>query len=307
MRLIARSTIAAAWLAVLILGAPCAVFGQGGFRQDFEGPNVSWKLTDADVSYKVTQHHRGEGEGHRQTRCEILQTTAANGTFIHAMHPLPEGRVIDDLRIALWLRSDRPAIQLLARVVLPHVPHPRDGHPVTAYLRGPSYSNVGGWQQLRFDSLTTRFSRQVRALRLEYGSNIDVREAYIDQLVLNVYGGPGTTTLWIDDLEMTGVFPRERRTANVNAMAQQAAGWQGDPGRTRPPVEFDGTALVIDNRAVFPRMIRHNGEPLQWLRRLGFNMVLTTRPPTVELLDEARRCGMWLVSPPPWQPKDESP
>jgi len=307
MRLVARSTIVAAFLAVSILAAPCAVFGQGVFREDFEGPNVSWKLIDADVTYNVAQHRRTKGEGRRQSGGEVIQTSAGNGTFIHAMLAVPEGRIIDDLRVSLWIRSDRPAIQLLARVVLPHVPHPQDGQPVTAYLPGPSYSNAGGWQQLRFESFTAQFAQQVRALRLEYGSDIDVREAYIDQLVLNVYSEPGTTTVWVDDLEMAGVFPRERRGANVNTVAHQTPGWEGEQGRPRPPVEFDGAALVIDSRAVFPRMIRHQGEPLAWLRQLGFNMVLTTRPPTVELLDEARRCGMWLVSPPPWQPVDESP
>lgn len=295
----------AALVAAVALVAPSVSFGQGGFREDFEGPNVSWKLIDADTRYNLAQHRRTKGEGHRQSGCEVLQLSAANGTFIYAMHPVPEGRIIEDLQIGLWLRADRPSVQLLARVVFPHALHPRDGQPVTAYLRGPSYSNVGGWQQLRFDGLTTLFARQVRALRLEHGSNIDVREAYVDQLLVNVYGGPGTTTVWFDDLELSGVFPREQRPIAAVGQPAVASSWQGQQGRPRPNVEFDGAALMIDNRAVLPRMIRHNGEPLAWLSRLGFNIALTTRPPTVELLDEARQAGMWLISPPPWQPVEE--
>lgn len=304
MALATRSIIVATLFAAMILALPAAAVAQGGFREDFEGPEVTWKLIDADTDYNLGQHRRREGEGHRQSGCELVQTTAANGTFIYAMHQVPESRIIDELRIGLWLRSDRPAIQLMARVVLPNASHPRDGQPISTYLRGPSYSNVGGWQQLRFESITSLFAHQVRALRLEHGPNIDVRDAYIDQLVVNVYGGPGSTSVWFDDLEMAGVFPRERRVTQT--VANPTTSWQGEPGRQRPNVEFDGAALMIDNRAVFPRMIRHNGEPLEWLRRLGFNMALTTRPPTVELLDEARRTGMWLVSPPPWRPVDES-
>ena len=56
-------------------------------------------------------------------------------------------------------------------------------------------------------STTSRplLERQVRVLRLQFGAGVDSREAYVDQVWLNAYGGPGTTNLWIDDLELTSV------------------------------------------------------------------------------------------------------
>ena len=36
------------------------------------------------------------------------------------------------------------------------------------------------------------------------GPSVDGREAYVERVVLNVYGGPGVTNVWIDDLEVAG-------------------------------------------------------------------------------------------------------
>jgi hypothetical protein len=46
-------------------------------------------------------------------------------------------------------------------------------------------------------------------------------------------------------------------------------------------------------------MIQYQGEPLEWLKQLGFNTVRLSRPPSERLLAEAQRQGLWLVCPPP--------
>jgi hypothetical protein len=53
-------------------------------------------------------------------------------------------------------------------------------------------------------NLPERLTRQVRVLRSEVGPRVDGREAYVDALVLNVYGGPGVTNVWIDELSVAG-------------------------------------------------------------------------------------------------------
>ena len=47
-------------------------------------------------------------------------------------------------------------------------------------------------------------SRQIRVLRSKIGPQVEANEAYIDQLILNVYTGKGTGTGWIDDLTVDG-------------------------------------------------------------------------------------------------------
>ena len=39
---------------------------------------------------------------------------------------------------------------------------------------------------------------------MQLGPQVDDREAYLDAVLLNVYGGPGTTNVWIDDLDVAG-------------------------------------------------------------------------------------------------------
>ncbi len=104
----------------------------------------------------------------------------------------------------MWVKADRAGLQILVRAVLPRSQDPRKGGPLTTLLAGSGYTQVGSWQQLQIDNLPQRIERQLRVLRTQFGPSVDAREAYIDQVVLNAYGGPGTTNVWIDDLELTG-------------------------------------------------------------------------------------------------------
>ena len=66
------------------------------------------------------------------------------------------------------------------------------------------YSSPGHWQQLRIENIPRLLTRQLRVMRSQLGTDIDGREAYIQRVLLNVYGGPGETNVWIDDLEIAG-------------------------------------------------------------------------------------------------------
>jgi hypothetical protein len=204
--------------------------------------------------------------------------------------------------------------------------------------------------------------RQVRMLRTEFGSQIDDREAYVDAVVLNVYGGQGVTNVWIDDLEVAGHattlalasytqeiqgpalgmpsgnasapnpsptvsptpnssdrmvpvrLPSSQTAPSASEIApmvpvQQPIG--SNMSKTLVPftsplnasphraVKLNNSVLLVNNRPMFPRAIEHRGEPLSFLKRLGFNTVWLQRLPAPELLEEADRLGLWLVCPPP--------
>ena len=142
-------------------------------------------------------------------------------------------------------------------------------------------------------------------LRAEYGPQVDPREAFVDSVLINAYGGPGVTNAWIDDLEVAGVV-----VANVTAADESAASavpgteperlpslWPG--GHGVPRVELKDSLLLVDGKPFFPRIIEHRGEPLERLQALGFNVVRVPQTPAPEFLQEAARLGMWLVAPPP--------
>ena len=241
-----------------------------------------------------------------------MRITGDNGSYVYLSHEIGDARIISELTASVWLKADRPGLQILLRVVLPHSTDPATGRPLTTLLRGSGYTQAGNWQQLRIDNLPRLLERQVRVLRAQHGPQIDEHEAYVDRVLLNVYGGPGTTNVSIDDLEVTGIVGRSAseplatgagRTRPGDAAAErlpstQAAALSSAPVATAA-ARISGTGLLVGDKPFFPRLVEYRGEPLQHLKTLGFNGVRLTAAPSAELLREAASAGMWLVAPPP--------
>lgn len=276
--------------------APAVALAQGELRDDFEGPDTAWRVVGADVSYKVDVHARVTGGGHSGAGCEQMRIIAGHGTYLLLGYELGRAPIIDELAAKLWVRCDRPGLQLMVRVVLPRTADRATGKPITTMLRGSSYTQVGAWQQLKVDGLPQLLERQARALRTEHGSQVDTGEAFVDRLIVNAFGGKGITQLALDDLEVTGCVLPEMRDANVLPAAYNAT--QSDR------IKMTGSLLLVDGRPFFPRSIEHRGEPLAYLKQLGFNVIQLSDPPSREMLDEAARQGMWLMCPPPLPPTE---
>ena len=189
-----------------LASVPLAARGQGVLRDDFEGPEPVLRPAGGDGRHRVDVHERVETGPHSGRRCEHLQITGGGSTAIYYSYPIRPARVIGELALGLWVRADRPGPQLVARVVLPRSPHPTTGQPLTTLLRGTDYRQVGNWQLLRVDNLPRALELQVRVLRSQFGPQVDAREAYVDMVLVNVYGGAGTTNVWFDDLEITGAI-----------------------------------------------------------------------------------------------------
>ena len=203
--------------------------------------------------------------------CERLAVRGNNGTYVYVAHELSAARVIGELVPSVWVKADRPGLQLLVRVTLPRTADPRTGKPLTTLLRGTAYSQVGVWQQLRLDDLTGAIERQVRVLRAQFGRDVDAREAFVDRVLLNVYGGPGVTNVLVDDLEVAGVVapqatvsavstsPQDRVRAGADVMQRDLPPlWAGGAGV--PKVERSGSLLLVDGTPFFPRAIEYRGE-----------------------------------------------
>lgn len=271
--------------------------GQAPLDDDFEGPKTTWQFTDADAPYQVEGHQRTAQNAHRGTGCELVQFSAGNGRFVHLSLDIPPAHVIAEFRPALWVRANRPGIELRARVVFPRAADDK-GQPLTRLVRGTTYRKQGSWEALHVDDIPKLVEAVVRPMRAQYGSHIDVREAYVDRLLLNVYCGPGRTQVALDDLELPHLVP-------VEGQGNNPAGQRAAAIPTRRRVELVGSILIVDDHPFFPRIIEHQGESLNFLKQLGFNAVSVPTAPTDALLEEARRSGMWLVCRPPVLPKQE--
>jgi len=300
--------------AILLLGLVHSAAAQGVWREEFESAETSWREAGGDVRYKLDSHARVAEGAHSGRWCERIRVTGDNGSTIYLSHEVGPARVIDELAPSVWVKSDHPGLQVLARISLPRSRDPKTGQPLTALISGSGYTQVGSWQQLSVENLARQIDRQVRVLRTQFGPSVDGREAYVDRVVLNIYGGRGTTTVWIDDLELAGVVaapvsaersperPAEVKSPGVNPQRPPIA-WQPPtallPSVSFPEVKLSGSLLLVGGKPFFPRMIQHRGEPLELLKRLGFNAVRLSGPATDELLAAAARLGIWLVAGPP--------
>ena len=182
---------------------------------------------------------------------------------------------------------------------------------MTALLPGTSYRDVdvGVWRQLPVEDTLRQLDRQVWMLRRQHGSQVDAREAYIDMLVLNAYGGAGPVQLWVDDLELAG-FASTGTDVRLAAFEAEVDGPTPvsleslpavTPGTTAPvsAVRLEGTVLTAGDHPFFARVIEHRGESLETLVQLGFNTIRLAAPPTPAEVAEAKRLGVWLIVPPP--------
>jgi hypothetical protein len=284
---------------VILAAVPSAAPAQ--LRDSFEVPaERTWQISkEADCGVRVLAHDRPYRDSHSGQACEHFRLTVGNGTFLPIVHPIGRAPLIQEFRPTLYVKADRPSVQLMARVVFPRNIDHGSGRAITSLLRGDMYTDVGQWQQLAIRDVARLLEQETRHLRTQFGSEIDSREAYVDYLVLNAYTSPGTVELWIDDLEIDGYINLDNSTGPQIQRDTAAALGASQPAA---PVaaSVQGSLLMVRSRPFVPRAIQHRGEPLEWLSQLGFNTIKLSASPSPGELKEARRLNLCLIAPPPY-------
>src|SRR6185503_300978 len=99
----------------------------------------------------------------------------------------------------------------------------------------------------------------------------------IDRLVLNLYTGPGTADVWIDDIDIGPVKPLDVAGGGVpgTPVKQRPAGDPGSGPRGRL-AEVKLGQLRVDSKPFFFRAVRYTGVPLYVLRQAGFDALYVT-------------------------------
>jgi hypothetical protein len=282
---------------------PCAA--QQIYRNAFESNHTSWFKGDADVEYVEAAHQMVEqGRPASGPRAEYLKVIARQGSHIYYQLPTKRAPISDELSISLWVKANRPGVQLLARVVLPKErdPYSLDDR-LTTLLHGDSYRLAGRWQQLRLGQAVVLTQKQQQMMQAQLHRPINFKDAYVDRLILNVYGGPGENEVWIQDLEMGPV---------LNDPVPAAAGSAGKtPGQTtalpRPSataavVEFSNSRLLVNGKRFFFRGIRLTEtrpevlpKVLTGLRYAGFNTLWLDAASPPAVVHQAAELGFRLV------------
>lgn len=290
-------TAAAVVTALTVLGLAA---GQQMRREGFEGRDPLWVKGPADAAYREIAHEMTEDVYHKGQRSETIRLAAERGSFIHYVYDVGRAPVSEDLSAGLWLRGNRMGVQLLARVVLPHERNPANlEEPLTALVGGDIYQNASRWQPLQVRRPVKLLHEQQALLRAELKREINIDDAYVDRLVLNLYVGPGETEVWIDDLEVGPVLD----PAPAPAAAAAPGGAGPHPGtlasRTTPRrpavIELDRDQLRVGGKSFLFRLIRHTDTPLDVLRSAGFNAIWLDDQTPPEVVRQAADQGFWIV------------
>src|SRR5262249_39908935 len=140
--------------------------------------------------------------------------------------------VSDELSISVWVKANRPGVQLLARVVLPHERNPqRIDEPLTTVIRGDLYQLTGRPQRLELRRPVKLLKDQQQLLRAALNRDGAIEDASGDRLLLTLYPGRGQTEVWIDDLEVGPVLDKPAATATAPAGPGAGAGAATPTGR----------------------------------------------------------------------------
>jgi hypothetical protein len=269
-------------------------------RNGFEGRDPAWVKGASDGSFQEIAHRITDTGPHTGQACEYIELHAEAGSYIHYVYHVSRAPVTEELSARLWVRANRPGVQLMARVVLPHEPNPTNlDDRLTVMIRGDQYQYVGRWEPLELRQPVKLAQEQQQLMRLDLKRDVDFTDAYVDQLVLNVYSGPGQTQVWLDDLQV-GPVSDSRPPAQLTSRPLRDSR-PGQPALPlRPParsalVEYRDGLLLVNGRRFFFRGIRHSDTPLEALQLAGFNTIWFDYQTPPALVEEAVGRGFWVV------------
>ena len=203
----------------------------------FEGDQVAWREETSDAPVNVRAHERTAAEALEGQRSERIEFIAGVGSGVYYSYPMPRVPLSDSLRATLHVRTERPGVQLLGRVVLPNDLDPETGQPFFVNVLGTTSDEASGrWAQLDLVDLPRAVERQLRILRIKSKRPIRIEGAYLDRLVLNLYTGSGQTEVLIDGLRVGPVPP------GILAKMEDER-----PGPFAPPVAPEGGDEAADD------------------------------------------------------------
>jgi hypothetical protein len=313
-RVVPLAVMAGVWLANSASAAEPACV------QKFDGPDTHWRLLDTAVAAQLVIQEYVPGGDRNGSGVERIVVAAGAGQSALVFCPTAPAAVIEELEARIWVKADRPAIQLAARVAMPRT-RGADGMPASTIVRGEKYDRPGRWQQLALRNAPKLLAEQVRIMRSTSKIPIDPREAFVNAAVLVIPGDPQGVEVFTDELIVDGIlrtennsvqlasFPQNRFTAPQRAAAQPGGSLVdarllpelpiSTPLAKPSPARLQGTTLLVDDKPFLPRVIRWRGEPLQFLAERGFNVVRLDQPPTAEQIAAATRHNLWFICAPP--------
>ncbi|MBI1325353.1 hypothetical protein GC170_19485 [bacterium] len=269
------------------------------WQDSFEDERPKWVREEVDAPVDWLAHDRSDLAARDGVRSERFVFRAGPGGGVYVSYSVPKIVVEKATKITLNLRSNLGGMRVLARVVLPEDKDPDTGRPSFVVVAGRSYENVGVWQRLSIDELATEVESQARLLRIRSQRKVPTKGAYLERIVLNLYGGPNETTVYVDDLRITPVDPSVLATRIAQQTATNEDAAMQDPAEPKLGVHrvaIQGGQLRRDGLGWFFSLVDAPGADWDQLLRMGFDVLSIDSGETGDAVADATRMG-FLLSP----------
>ncbi|HEV3143755.1 MAG TPA: hypothetical protein VGZ47_07730 [Gemmataceae bacterium] len=292
------------WSGILALVLHSAIWSgalaQQIHRNELGGAQAFFLRGPANSRYQETTHQVSTEYAHIGSSSEFLALEVEACTqatpFIYYLYPTPRAPVSEDLQASIWVKAKKPGIQLCARIVLPRVRSPEPGkedQALTAIVEGEVYNNTDSWQRLELAHVPRLLREKQQLLRAKLGRDVDLADAYVDQLMVNLYAGPGSLQVWLNQVDVGPVL-EDRPVTPFRASPQNL---QAGPSRSGL-IELQRDQLMVSGKRFFFRAIRYTDTPLETWKRCGFNTLVLEPGVSRNVIDDALR----LATAPPSGP-----
>ena len=270
-------------------------------HEGFESAKPTWRQEETDATFTVKTHDRSARAAHEGRNSEHFVFDAGPGSALYYSMGVPKIIVSDKLKGSLYVRSSQPGIQLFSRVVLPEDLDPDTGRPSFLLVPGESVTTADRWQKLELKDVANELERQARVLRIGTKREVSVKGAYVERLVLNLYGGAGETEVFVDEMTL-GPIPKVA-VAEVpddeELPPPLPAGSQPVPGAEVPStgrsVTLVGNQILKDKTDWVMSLIDAPGADPTILRQHGFDAVKLNADAPIQAAEQAVRAGFLLV------------
>jgi hypothetical protein len=256
-------------------------------RDGFEGDEITWTQETSDATIELQAHERSSRAAHEGRTSERITFNAGLGSNFYFSYPLPHALVGPKLGVQLYVRSSKPGMRLLAKVILPK-DLDEEGRPYFVMVPGTIYTDTDRWQRLVIGNFPAEVLRQVHIRRTATHRKVPLEGAYVEALILNVYSGQGLTDVFLDELSVSpvpeGASPAPTRPAQTPEAAAAAIVAAED---VPAGVSMVRNRLSRDGRPYFFTAIDAPGANLEALRKAGFDAIRLPVDAPKELVQEA--------------------
>ncbi len=266
------------------------------YRDRFESKGTTWRREEADTEVRIIAHERTETKAREGKSSERIAFEAGVGAAVYYSHEIPKIPVGPNAEIGLYVRSNREGVRLMARVVLPADIDPDTHQPSFILVSGAAVDTANIWRKLLLSEVQVQVRRRVRVLRAATKRPVPLDGAYIDQVVVNLYAGPGETEVFLDDLEAYPVpaealaeFAKERR----GPVAEKGESPEGKAAA--PRIALREGLLTLDEKPWFFSLISAPGAKVLPLRQAGFDVIAIEPDADDSKIADAVRDGFLLM------------